>query len=77
MHRHSDASALSQRRDDETTSEQPEIPRSEYSRIRTLAAYGMTIKQVAEVYGVAAREIEQIVSRADGLGDLSPSVSRT
>ena len=44
----------------------PEIPISEYRRIRTLAAYGMTIKEVAEMYGVGARRIERIVSKARG-----------
>ena len=38
------------------------IPPSEHGRIRTLATYGMTIQQVAEVYEVAESEIEHIVS---------------
>jgi hypothetical protein len=37
------------------------LPKSEHGRIRTLATYGMTIAQVAEVYGVAESEIEGIV----------------
>jgi hypothetical protein len=37
------------------------IPKSEHGRIRTLATYGMTIAQVAEVYGVAESEIERVV----------------
>jgi hypothetical protein len=41
----------------------PEIPPSEYRRIWTLAAYGMTTKEVAEVYGVGTRRIEHIVSK--------------
>lgn len=41
----------------------PEIPSSEYRRIRTLAFYGMAIKQVAEVYGVSKSEIERIIRR--------------
>jgi hypothetical protein len=36
-----------------------EIPRLEYGRIIALATYGMTIKQIAEVYGVASHKIEQ------------------
>ena len=41
----------------------PEIPASEYRRIWTLAAYGMTTKEVADVYGVGTRRIEHIVSK--------------
>ena len=33
----------------------PEIPASKFAHIRTLVKYGMTVSQVAEVYGVAAR----------------------
>jgi hypothetical protein len=42
----------------------PEIPLTEYHRIRTLADYGMTIKEIAEVYGVGVRKIEHIASKA-------------
>jgi hypothetical protein len=38
-----------------------EIPRSQYARIRTWAKYGLTIAQVAEVYGVAVGVIERIL----------------
>jgi hypothetical protein len=41
-----------------------EIPRSQFARIRTLARYGMTIGQVAQVYGVALSEIERILRQA-------------
>jgi hypothetical protein len=40
-----------------------EIARSEYGRIHALATHGMTIKQVAEMYGVAESEIAQIVRK--------------
>jgi hypothetical protein len=38
-----------------------QIPRSEHARIRTLVEYGLTIPQVAEVYGVAVGVIERIL----------------
>jgi hypothetical protein len=38
-----------------------EIPRSQFVRIRTLVKYGMTVAQVAKVYGVAADEIARIL----------------
>jgi hypothetical protein len=38
-----------------------EIPRSHHARIRTWVQYGLTIPQVAEVYGVAVGVIERIV----------------
>jgi hypothetical protein len=38
-----------------------EIPQSQFARIRTLAKYGMTVLQVAQVYGVAVGEIERIL----------------
>ena len=37
------------------------IARSQFARIRILAGYGMTARQVAEVYGVAVGEIERIL----------------
>jgi hypothetical protein len=37
------------------------ITRSQFARIRTLVRYGMTARQVAEVYGVAVGEIERIL----------------
>ena len=41
-----------------------EIPRSQHARIRTWVDYGMTVPQVAEVYGVAVGVIERILQRA-------------
>jgi hypothetical protein len=38
-----------------------EIPRSQLARIRGWVKYGMTIAQVAQVYGVAVAEIERIL----------------
>jgi hypothetical protein len=40
------------------------IPRSQFVRIRTLVKYGMTVAQVAEVYGVDADEIARILREA-------------
>lgn len=37
------------------------IPQSAHNRIRTLATYGMTIRQVADLYDVDKSEIERIV----------------
>jgi hypothetical protein len=37
------------------------IPRSQFVRIRTLVKYGMTVAQVAKVYGVDAGEIARIL----------------
>jgi hypothetical protein len=47
----------------------PEIPRSQFARIRAWAQYGMTAGQVAEVYGVAVGEIKSIL----GKGRQSPA----
>ena len=41
-----------------------QVPRSHHGRIRTWVNYGMTIPQVAEVYGVAVGVIERILQRA-------------
>jgi hypothetical protein len=40
------------------------IPRSHHARIRTWVNYGLTIPQVAEVYGVAVGVIERILREA-------------
>jgi len=40
-----------------------EIPVSQFGRVRTLTAYGMTRAQVAELDGVAVDEIERIIRR--------------
>jgi Protein of unknown function (DUF2934) len=42
----------------------PKIARSQYARIRTLVRYGMTARQVAELYGVPLSEIERILRMA-------------
>jgi hypothetical protein len=41
-----------------------EVPRSHHARIRTWVQYGLTIPQVAEVYGVAVGVIERILRQA-------------
>jgi hypothetical protein len=57
-------------RDEEAPPVDPEprttrqIPRSHHARIRTWVKYGMTVPQVAEVYGVPAGVIERILRRA-------------
>ena len=38
-----------------------QIPRSHHARIRTWVHYGMTVPQVAEVYGVAVGVIERVL----------------
>jgi hypothetical protein len=40
------------------------IPRSHHARIRTWVEYGLTVPQVAEVYGVAVGVIERILRQA-------------
>ena len=42
----------------------PEVPRSQFARIRALVKYGMKPPQVAEVYGVAIGAIEAILRKA-------------
>lgn len=39
----------------------PSIPASHVARIRTWLMYGMTIRQVAQVYGVAVSAIERLL----------------
>jgi hypothetical protein len=39
----------------------PEIPKSQFARIRTWVEYGMTATQVAVLYGVAVDVIEGIL----------------
>ncbi len=41
-----------------------DIPRSQFARIRSWVEYGMTVVQVAEVYGAAVDEIERILGKA-------------
>jgi hypothetical protein len=48
------------------------VPASQHDRIRTLASYGMTLEQVADLYGVPVGKIERIVGPAhDGDDTLS------
>ena len=42
----------------------PEIPRSQFARIRALAEYGLSPPQVAELYGVAIGAIQSILRKA-------------
>jgi len=42
----------------------PEIPVSQFARIRTWVKYGMTASQVAQVYKVTVEEIERILRKA-------------
>jgi hypothetical protein len=49
------------------------IPASQFGRVRTLAGYGMTPTQVAELYGVGIDEVERILFDA---GSTEINVSR-
>jgi hypothetical protein len=40
-----------------------EIPRSEFARIRTWVKYGMTVPQVAKLFGADVGEIRRILGR--------------
>jgi len=42
----------------------PEIPRSQFARIRTWVKYGMKPPQVAEIYGVTIGAIDSILHKA-------------
>jgi hypothetical protein len=42
----------------------PEIPVSQFARIRTWMKYGMTVSQVAQIYEVTVEEIERILRKA-------------
>jgi hypothetical protein len=48
------------------------LPASEHNRVRTLALYGMTHGEVADLYGVSVKVIEGIV--ADGTDDHASGV---
>jgi hypothetical protein len=39
------------------------IPKSAHGRISALTTYGMTVEEVADLYGVAVSDIERIVSK--------------
>jgi hypothetical protein len=63
------APAASVRRENAETPVIPEpqatraIAQSEFARVRTLVKYGMTVAQVAEVYGTAVGEIERLLHK--------------
>lgn len=40
-----------------------QIPSSHRPRIRTLAKYGMTVSQIAEVYGTTVREVARLMRK--------------
>jgi hypothetical protein len=40
-----------------------EVPASQHDRVRALAGYGMTVDEVAELYGVQVGVIERIVGK--------------
>jgi hypothetical protein len=40
-----------------------EVSKSDFSRIRTWVKYGMTVRQVAELYGADIDEIERIIRK--------------
>ena len=42
----------------------PEIPSSQFARIRAWVKYGMTAAQVARMYGVTVDVIERILTQA-------------
>src|SRR5262245_57985765 len=42
----------------------PEIPARESQRIRTLVKYGMTVEQVAELYGVPVETVERLLRKS-------------
>jgi hypothetical protein len=44
------------------------IPRAQHSRIRTWVTYGMTVAEVAEVYGATVGEVERILGKAGSGG---------
>jgi hypothetical protein len=42
----------------------PEVPASQFARIRSWVKYGMTPAQVAKIYGVSAGDIERVIRDA-------------
>jgi hypothetical protein len=42
----------------------PDIPAKKAARVRTLVKYGMTVSQVADIYGVPVEAIERIIQKA-------------
>ncbi|HEY2530338.1 MAG TPA: hypothetical protein VGJ20_20770 [Xanthobacteraceae bacterium] len=41
-----------------------QIPVAHFARIRTWVKYGMTLPQVAQIYGVPTSEIERVLRKA-------------
>lgn len=52
-----------------TTERTAKIPASEYGRVRTLAAYGMTPEQVAELYEASLSEVGRIIGMGEARND--------
>jgi hypothetical protein len=44
------------------------VPPSQFGRVRALATYGMTLEEVADLYGVAVEEIARILNHPVGAG---------
>jgi hypothetical protein len=57
----------------ETNKRRAKIPAARHGRVRALASFGMTIEQVAELYGVSVSVIEGVV--AAGTDDQSSASS--
>jgi hypothetical protein len=47
----------------ETSRKVGKVPSSAHGRIKVLTTYGMTVEDVADLYGVSASEIDRIVAR--------------
>jgi hypothetical protein len=45
------------------------VPPSQFGRVRALATYGMTLQEVADLYGVAVEEIARILNYPAGAGN--------
>jgi hypothetical protein len=52
------------------------IPKSDYGRVRALAGYGMTLEQVAALYGVPTTNVERIVAATSDGGVTSSQNAR-
>ena len=63
------ASPLNKRQATTKTVRPAKISASDYGRIRTLATYGMTLEQVAELYEVSLSEVERIIGKGEGRND--------
>lgn len=63
------ASAPDERQRAATTERAAKIPASEYRRVRTLATYGMTREQVAELYDASLSEVRRVIGKGEGRND--------